>query len=259
MDTPGSFVFAARPPLTKPWLAGETMHDNNNPTEPGGHPALGGSCLLRGLPAKQAQSLADELTRTRFLPGIVIHREGDPRADLHVLCDGKVKISQTTGGDVQQLKVVAGPGDLLGDEPYLTPGVHTTTATAATLVTVARISCAALADWAGREPAIGREIQRDHDAAMVAAGQRLADRVSLSATGRLAKLFLLLAHRFGTADNGTVRLKHHLDHTELGDLIGASRQAVHGALAELTRLGLLSTRRRGVVLLDPEALARRIR
>ncbi|MCK2240683.1 MULTISPECIES: Crp/Fnr family transcriptional regulator [unclassified Crossiella] len=232
------------------------MQDNNNTSTVNQiHPALVSSSLLRGLAEGQAQALAAELTMAEFLPGMRIFGEGALGDHLYVICTGKIKISQSVGTDAQRLKHLLGPGELFGAAFELESGLHTTTATAATGITAARIRYSRLNEWIAVEPNIQREILIELSGRAIEFHARRDEQLVLSVRSRLVKLFLLLGQRFGREVGGAISLKHHLDHSELGDLIGADRQAVHGAMTELIRLGVISRKRRGVNLLDPQVLA----
>ncbi|WHT23401.1 Crp/Fnr family transcriptional regulator [Crossiella sp. CA-258035] len=214
------------------------------------------SCLLRGLDEEQVELLAAEMMTISVPAGSTIYREGEPADDLYVVAAGKVKISQYLGKKAWQLKDLLGPGEMFGSGIELDRGLRTATATAATGGIVWCIRYSTLDKWTAQEPEIRREMQAEMSRRAMNHRNRRDDQVTLSVAARLAKLFLDMGKRFGTPVGEAISLKHHLSHVELGDLIGASRTAVHGAMAELVRNKLISQRRHGADLLDLQALAR---
>ncbi|CRK57074.1 cAMP-binding proteins-catabolite gene activator and regulatory subunit of cAMP-dependent protein kinases [Alloactinosynnema sp. L-07] len=77
--------------------------------------------------------------------------------------------------------------------------------------------------------------------------------------GRVAKMLLLLAQRFGTQEAGRLRVNHELTQAEIAQLVGASRETVNKALADFAQRGWLRLEFKSALILDPERLARRIR
>ena len=55
--------------------------------------------------------------------------------------------------------------------------------------------------------------------------------------GRVAKQLLALAQRFGTQEDGAVRVTHDLTQEEIAQLVGASREAVNKALPDFAHRG----------------------
>ena len=97
---------------------------------------------------------------------------------------------------------------------------------------------------------------------MVVARLRTSDRRRVEfggyeTTARLAHLLAELADDQGVAAGEDVEIPFSQE--ELGSMVGASRESVARAIVRLRTEGLLETRRRGVALLDVEALRRHSR
>ena len=65
----------------------------------------------------------------------------------------------------------------------------------------------------------------------------LSDLIFTDVGTRVAKQLLRLTHRFGTQENGALRVTHNLTQEELAQLIGASRETVNKVLADFTQHG----------------------
>ena len=85
----------------------------------------------------------------------------------------------------------------------------------------------------------------------------LADLLFTDGPGRVAKLLLQLAQRFGTQDDGALRVTHELTQEEIAQLVGASRETVNKALAEFAHRGWIRLNGKTVWICDSERLARR--
>jgi CRP/FNR family transcriptional regulator, cyclic AMP receptor protein len=85
----------------------------------------------------------------------------------------------------------------------------------------------------------------------------LADLIFTDVPGRVAKLLLERAQRFGTQDDGALRVTHELTQEEIAQLVGASRETVNKALAEFAHRGWIRLDDKAVWICDSERLARR--
>jgi CRP-like cAMP-binding protein len=75
--------------------------------------------------------------------------------------------------------------------------------------------------------------------------------------GRVARRLVELAERFGTASDDRVEIALALSQEELAGWTGSSREAVSKALQSLRGRGWIETKRRGITILDLDALRKR--
>ena len=92
-----------------------------------------------------------------------------------------------------------------------------------------------------------------------AAHNNLADLILTDVPGRVAKQLLALAQRFGTQDDGDLRVTHDLTQVEIAQLVGASRETVNKALADFAHRGWIRLEGKSVLICDSERLAHRAR
>jgi len=89
---------------------------------------------------------------------------------------------------------------------------------------------------------------------LVQAYERLRSLSVEPAMGRLTRTLLELASDLGeTAPRGT-QITHHITQEELARMIGARRKVVSGLLNQLRSTGLISYTRRGLIVVNREAL-----
>ncbi len=222
--------------------------------------ALSTMPLLAPLTPEARSGLVARLTlgdapRTR-----VIFREGEDGDTLHLILEGKVKISRTSSDGRESVLAVLGPGEVFGELSLFDPGPRTATATALTDLAYASLDHADLRPWLGTRPeaaelllqVLARRLRRTNSA--------LADLVFVDVPGRVAKALLELADRFGQPQaDGAVRVEHGLTQEELAQLVGASRETVNKALADFGARSWVRLESRAVVLLEPERLLHRAR
>jgi CRP/FNR family cyclic AMP-dependent transcriptional regulator len=76
-----------------------------------------------------------------------------------------------------------------------------------------------------------------------------------SMTKRLMRLVIMLAERYGTTEARGVRIRSHFSHSELANMIGATRQWVSSNLRHLHKHGLICLNDGCIVILDSHQLA----
>ena len=76
----------------------------------------------------------------------------------------------------------------------------------------------------------------------------------MDATARVAARLVELAESHGEAVPGAVRIELALSQEDLAGWVGASREAVSRALRLFRERGWIATRRRGITVLDLDAL-----
>jgi len=85
--------------------------------------------------------------------------------------------------------------------------------------------------------------------------RRLKNLLFLSNRERLVHLLLDLAEQFGIDSDEGIRLRIHLAHQEIANLMGSTRETVTILLGQLKDEGLIEVGRKRIVLLDPSQLA----
>lgn len=205
-------------------------------------------------------AVASRLVRRTARRGETIFAEGDPGDTVHLVLDGRVKISRAAPDGRENVLAVLGPGDMFGELSLFDPGPRTATATAVVDTGLASLSHDDLAYWLQRRPeaaqlllgVLARRLRRTNEA--------MGDLVFTDVPGRVAKALLDLAARFGSpGPAGAVRVDHGLTQEELAQLVGASRETVNKSLADFVSRGWLVLDSRAVTLLDVGRLERRAR
>jgi CRP/FNR family cyclic AMP-dependent transcriptional regulator len=93
---------------------------------------------------------------------------------------------------------------------------------------------------------LARRLQRTNDNA--------ADLIFTDVPGRVAKQLLQLAQRFGTQEDGSLRVTHDLTQEEIAQLVGASRETVNKALADFAHRGWITLEGKSVLISNSERL-----
>ncbi|CAN5528168.1 cAMP-activated global transcriptional regulator CRP [soil metagenome] len=216
--------------------------------------------LFRGIDRDAVATLTRELKPVNFRRGHTIFVEGQPGDELYIIVTGKVKIGRRSRDGRENLLAVLGPSDVFGELSVFDAGPRTSTVTAVTAVSAVTMDRDALRVWMSAHPEIGEQLLRVLARRLRDTNDNLADLIFTDVPGRVAKLLLQLAQRFGVPQaDETYLVAHDLTQEEIAQLVGASRETVNKALAEFVERGWITLQGKCVIILDRSRLARRAR
>ena len=198
------------------------------------HPSLASAALFRGVDPSDAAQWCARLESWHFSAGQLILEQGDP-------------------GDL----LILGPSDMFGEMSILDPGPRMSTATALTDVEAVAMDRAMLREWIAARPEVAEQLLRILARRMRRMSTSRDEMVFTDAPGRIAKLLLRLAQRFGVQRDGAVEVTHDLTQDEIAQLVGASRETVNKVLSDFTNRGWIRLRGKGVIISEAERLALR--
>ncbi len=215
--------------------------------------------ILRRVEPATASALIKQLRISEFQAGETIFAQGDPGDRVYVIITGKVKISLRGRNDRTNLRAIMGPADVFGELAVFDPGPRACTATAITDVRAAWLDRATLRGWMACRPVIAEQLLQALSRRLQDTEDQLVEMVSSDVASRLARQLLMLGQRFGTPEGNALRLTHELCQDEMAQLVGADRVSVNKALRTFTTAGWILLQGKSVLIVDPDALARRAR
>jgi CRP-like cAMP-binding protein len=216
--------------------------------------------MFQGVEPSAVSALTKQLQSVDFSRGHTVFAEGEPGDRLYIIISGKVKIGRRwPGGGRENLLNIAGPSDMFGELSIFDPGPRTSSATTITEVRTVSMDRNALRTWIADRPEIAEQLLRVLARRLRRTNNSLADLIFTDVPGRVAKQLLQLAQRFGTQEDGAMRLTHDLTQEEIAQLVGASRETVNKALIDFAQRGWIQSEGKSVLIMDSEHLARRAR
>lgn len=221
------------------------------------HPNLAGAALFRGVDPSDVAELCARLESWHFRAGEFIFEQGEPGDPLYVICSGKVKVGCSSVDGREHLFSILGPSDMFGEMSMLDPGPRMSTATALTDVEAVTTDRAMLREWIAAHPECAEQLTRVLARRLRRMSGSRAEMVFTDAPGRIAKLLLRLAQRFGVQRDGAVEVTHDLTQDEIAQLVGSSRETVNKVLDDFTGRGWIRLQGKGLLISDTERLARR--
>lgn len=181
--------------------------------------------------------------------------QGDPAADVFVLCAGRVKSTQVgAAGDVVILRLV-GPGESFG-ALEIGAGHYPSGAEAVEASHALLWDRCAIDQMAERHPVILRNVLRIVSERMRSLEQTCRELATVGAAVRVASALLRLAGQMGRPVEGGALVA--LGRDDVAQLTGCTSFTVSRFFADWEALGFLQSRREAVVLVDGPALARHV-
>jgi CRP-like cAMP-binding protein len=215
------------------------------------------SPLFHGIADDELTRIALMMIRHRYRKDEVIFHEGDPGDSLHVVVEGRVKITRESAEGEEAIVVVLQAGDSFGELVLLDGAPRSATATAmeaTETMTMARSTFVELVE--GGSPfrtqlltGIARRIRRLTD--------QLAEVHFLDLAGRLALQLTRLAEEAEPGATTDITLSRSLTQSDLASMVGGTRQRVNQIIGDFADEGLITHDGGNLVIRDLERLRSR--
>jgi len=215
--------------------------------------------LFRGLDSGDVDALLPAFAPRTLARGARLFAQGDvDAAGVFVVLYGRFTVA-SDHRDGRAVTGVLGTGDMVGELSVFDPGPRTSTVTAVTGGRVAVLAPGDLLAWGTSRPHVAARLLQVLARRLRRTNSTIVDLMFVDVAGRMAHALLELAARFGERHGPEVWVPHGLTQTELGQLVGGSRETVNKVLADFAGRGWLRLETRAVVLLDLPRLTQRAR
>ena len=219
--------------------------------------AMARSPLFHGIEPDELTRIALSMHRRRYRRDEVIFHEGDPGDSLHIVVEGRVKITRESAEGGEAIVVVLQAGDSFGELCLLDGAPRSATAIAmepTETMTMSRTTFVELVE--GGSPfraqlltGIARRIRRLTD--------QLAEVHFLDLAGRLALQLARLAEEADPAGTKDIALNRSITQSDLASMVGGTRQRVNQIIGDFVDEGLIRQEAGHIVVRDLEQLRRR--
>jgi CRP/FNR family transcriptional regulator, cyclic AMP receptor protein len=219
--------------------------------------ALGRSALFARVDDAALAACAASLRVRRYRRGETIFHQGDPGDSLYIVESGSVKIVlPSPEGEEGAIIATLGRGDFFGELALLDGAPHSATAVAGEPVEALILQQARFEELLETQPGLRRALI----AGLVAELRRLTNHVEdlhfLDLPGRLATRIVRIARESHPGETRDIRLEWRYTQSELGAMIGGTRQTVNRLLADFTAQDLIRIDGEELVIPDLDRLAR---
>ena len=195
----------------------------------------------------------------RFDAGSTLMYEGQVGTEVLVLVSGRVKVSYLTRDGREVILDFRGPGELLGEIAVVDGNPRSNTVGAIEAVEALAMPAADFKALVASSPTLANELLQNMIRRFRDSDRKLIEFGASHTVGRVAARLVEMVERFGTATSTGHVIDLPITQDELAGWTGASREAVAKALQALRELGLITTERRRLTVLDLEGLKQRYR
>jgi CRP/FNR family transcriptional regulator/CRP/FNR family cyclic AMP-dependent transcriptional regulator len=215
--------------------------------------------LFVGLSDTELESVARDFVTRQFRQGETIFLQGDAGQLLYLIRSGRVRVF-VMGEEGQETSVILyGPGDVFGELAVIDEMPRSASVVAMEDTVVLTLTRDQLREHMRREPLLALNFLKALSARLRYSTQQVETLTFLDVPARLARRLLQLAHEYGVAEEGGVRINSPLTQSDLASLIGATRESINKAMGAFRRRGLVNTAQGYIVIVDPDALREEVR
>lgn len=211
--------------------------------------------LLKGIPyfmnieeGAILEDIAKEIVVLRYKAGEMIFLEGDKGSGLHLVTEGKCKISRLAEQGREHVLATLEAGDSCNEVPAVDGGTNPVNLWAVEDATLWVISAESLAKLRSRYPILNEAIINNLAMRCRQLVQRVFNLSFLSVTGRLAAFLLQQSEVQGQLS------RQEWTQDEIASHLGTVREMVGRALRDLHQAELIAIDRHRIEIIDREGL-----
>ena len=213
--------------------------------------------FVASLTSEEIDDLLARGVRRQFRRGAFIFTEGDSSDHVVFVLAGRVKVSSFTAEGKEVVLAVRGPGELLGEFSALDGEPRMASVSAVEAVEVLVLPADRFELFLQDHARLAVMLLRSVIRKLREAERQRVEFGAYDAAGRVARRLVELVTRFGLETEQGVQITLALSQEELAGWTGSSREAVSKALRTFRDRGWIETKRRQIVVIDPQALRER--
>ncbi len=199
-------------------------------------------------------AIGEKMTWLRVMGDQTVIDHLDRSSSFFVVLDGQVRarIIASTGREVA-FRIIAAGGHF-GEIAILADTPRTATVKADMPSLLAEAPRPLFGELLARHPSIGARLLEALARNVVMLTDRVFELSAFDVRARVCSMLLRLSRRGETDANGRITIVQAPTQVEFAGMIGAQREAVARELSALTKGGLITHKRREIVILDPPRL-----
>ena len=197
--------------------------------------------MFTGAPIDVSEAIGQRAQYIKLDPNETLFREGDDADGFYAVEGGGLKATRLSPDGMEQLIALFSDGEVIGEMAIFDEFPRSATITALKPTSVIFCSRESFFEYADENPEVYRHMLSVMAGRLRATNDSLAARDFLALPGQLAQAMIRLADGFGREMvSGAVRIEYKLTQSELGAMIGASRENVSRVLNQWKRAGLIA-------------------
>ena len=199
--------------------------------------------LFAGLSQADLAQVSQLLHRRNVQAGTLLMASEQPGEFAYLIIEGTVKIVAEMADGRQTILAFLGAGDMVGEMSLIDSSGRSATVIAIEPLTVLTMDRVSFTKCLRTLPDLTYNLVRMLCSRLRLANEQIRSLSSLDVAGRLARQLAAFAERYGRSEpsGGTLVIGLRLTQTDLGELVGASRERVNQVMGELKQRGLISS------------------
>lgn len=218
-----------------------------------------GAGFLGELDPDDREALLALARQRRFRAGSTLMYAGQAGTEVLVLVSGRAKVTYLTEDGREVILDFRGPGELLGEMSIVDGQPRASSVQAVEAVEVLTVAATDFQTLVASRPTFANQLLRNMLRRFRDSDRKLVEFGALHTIGRVAARLVEMVERFGTETKAGHVIDLPISQEELAGWTGSSREAVAKALHALRELGLITTERRKITVVDLERLEGRRR
>ena len=202
-------------------------------------PLLKATLLFQQLTQQQLEEVASHLMPRQFSAGITIFHQGMPGSMLYLIEQGSVRVFGVGLTGQEHTFNTFSAGSIFGELSVFDGKQRTASAITLENTRVWMLSKENFEQLAEQYPIICRAAIEILASRLRTAAMHVENIIFQDVLGRLSFELLNLADRHGKKSDGTTEIGLPLTQTDLATIVGATRESVNKALAQLRKEGFL--------------------
>jgi CRP-like cAMP-binding protein len=210
--------------------------------------------LFRKLTDRELDDLVQAVQLRRVSAKEELCHKGDAGNQLYLIVDGVLKAQTTSRGGDDIVFSMMGPGEMFGELALLRGGKRTATVVAIRDSQLIVIDRRELFPFLRRHPDAALKLLEVLAARVERLSAKVEDKTFLNLPQRLAKCLFELAARWGRRAADGLHIEQRLSQSELGDLVGTTRESINKQMKAWQKEGVAAMRNGHIVVVDEKAL-----
>jgi CRP/FNR family transcriptional regulator, cyclic AMP receptor protein len=210
--------------------------------------------LFGKLTAREIDALLHYSRVERYPAGCEIYAKGSPGQCMMAVLRGTAKMSSVSPEGKEIVLNIINPGEIFGEIALLDGGERSADAVAMTDCELLVLNRRDFMPVLDNHADICLMLIRILCQRLRRTSEQVEDVLFRHLEARIAKALLQLSERAGGPDAGGRVLELHLSQSEIGNIVGGSRESVNKQLQVWQRAGLIDLAKGSIVIRDPAAI-----
>jgi CRP/FNR family transcriptional regulator, cyclic AMP receptor protein len=214
--------------------------------------------LFEGFSEADLQIVSQRVRQRRYKEDDTIFHRNDPGIALYVICTGKVKIHNEGPDGTDVIIAILSEGDFFGELAVIDGEERSADATTLAATELLMLTKDDLHQILERYPRISLRLLTTLAGRLRRTTEAYLAFSALDVNGRLALQLLRLSEQHGIVTTNGIRIDLRLTQTDLGALVGASRESVNKVLGFFRRQSYISVDEKNQITIQNQAALKRL-